>query len=80
MIRLCLDTSAFSRLMRVQPNLQERLEAADEILLPVTVLGEVYAGFQGGSRLEENLSLLAAFKDSPVNDTFATFSGLTACS
>ena len=33
-IRLCLDTSAFSRLMRGQPNLQERLEAADEILLP----------------------------------------------
>lgn len=41
MIRLCLDTSAFTRLMRGQPNLQERLEAADEILLPVTVLGEV---------------------------------------
>ena len=33
--------------MRGQPNLQERLETADEILLPVTVLGEVYAGFQG---------------------------------
>ena len=33
-IRLCLDTSAFSRLMRGQPNLHEQLEAADEILLP----------------------------------------------
>jgi len=64
-IRLCLDTSAFSRLMRGHPKLQERLEAADEILLPVTVLGEVYAGFQGGNRLEENLSLLAAFRSEP---------------
>ncbi|MCE9630196.1 MAG: type II toxin-antitoxin system VapC family toxin [Planctomycetia bacterium] len=64
-IRLCLDTSAYSRLMRGQPKLQQRLEAADQILLPVTVLGEVYTGFQGGNRLEENLSLLAAFRSQP---------------
>ena len=64
-IRLCLDTSAYSRLMRGQQTLQERLEAADEILLPVTMLGEVYAGFQGGNRLEENLSLLSAFRGQP---------------
>jgi hypothetical protein len=50
-IRLCLDTSAYSRLMRGQPKLQERLELADEILLPATMLGEIYTGFQGGSRL-----------------------------
>jgi len=43
-IRLCLDTSAYSRLMRGQPKLQERLELADEILLPATMLGEVYRG------------------------------------
>lgn len=65
MIRLCLDTSAYSRLMRGAPRLQTKLEAADELLLPVTMLGEVYAGFQGGNRLEENLSLLAAFRRQP---------------
>lgn len=65
MIRLCLDTSAYSRLMRGHPKLQAMLEAADQILLPVTVLGEVYTGFQGGSRPEENLSLLAAFRSQP---------------
>lgn len=65
MIRLCLDTTAYSRLMRGQPKLQTRLEATDEILLPVTVLGELYAGFQGGRRLEENLTLLAAFRSQP---------------
>jgi tRNA(fMet)-specific endonuclease VapC len=64
-IRLCLDTSAYSRLMLGRPKLQDRLEAADQILLPVTVLGEVYSGFQGGSRLEENLSLLAALRSQP---------------
>lgn len=65
MIRLCLDTSAYSRFMRGEPRLQTRLEAADELLLPVTMLGEVYAGFQGGNRLEENLALLAAFRRQP---------------
>jgi len=64
-IRLCLDTTAYSRLMRGQPKLQERLESADEVLLPVTVLGELYAGFEGGSRLAENLALLAAFRSQP---------------
>ena len=63
--RLCLDTTAYSRLMRGQPKLQERLESADEILVPVTVLGELYAGFQGGHRLAENLALLAAFRSQP---------------
>jgi hypothetical protein len=61
-IRLCLDTTAYSRLMRGQPKLQERLESADEVLLPVTVLGELYAGFEGGSRMAANLALLAAFR------------------
>jgi tRNA(fMet)-specific endonuclease VapC len=64
-IRLCLDTTAYSRLMRGQPKLQDRLEGADEILLPATVLGELYAGFQGGNRLEENLSLLEDFRNQP---------------
>ena len=65
MIRLCLDTTGYSRLMRGQQALQDRLEVADEVLLPVTVLGELYAGFRGGSREQENLSLLAAFRAQP---------------
>lgn len=50
MIRLCLDTTGYSRLMRGHERLRERLEEADELLLPVTVLGELYAGFLGGRR------------------------------
>ena len=56
---------ASHELMRGQPKLQERLESADEVLLPVTVLGELYAGFEGGSRLAENLAPLAAFRGQP---------------
>jgi len=65
-IRLCLDTSGYSRLMRGQRSLQDRLESADEVLLPVTVLGELYAGFRHGHQEQENLSLLAAFRAQPV--------------
>jgi len=64
-IRLCLDTSGYSRLMRGQRSLQDRLESADEVLLPVTVLGELYAGFRHGHQEQENLSLLAAFRAQP---------------
>lgn len=65
MIRLCLDTTGYSRLMRGHEPLRERLEEADEVLLPVTVLGELYAGFVGGRRAEENLDLLTAFRRQP---------------
>ena len=75
MIRLCLDTTGYSRLLRGQPGLRDRLEEADEILLPVTVLGELHAGFQGGSRKAENVAMLASFCAQPgvvVVDTTAT--------
>lgn len=65
MIRLCVDTSAYSRLMRGEERLRQRLEIADEILLPIPVLGELYAGFQSGRRAAENLVLLAAFRSQP---------------
>ena len=62
MIRRCLDTTGYSRLMRGNDRLRERLEEADEVLLPVTLLGELYAGFQGGRWEEENRGLLAVFR------------------
>jgi len=64
-IRLCLDTSGYSRLMRGHLPLQKRLEEADEILLPATVLGELQAGFLAGSRAAENAALLAEFRRQP---------------
>jgi len=52
-IRLCLDTSGYSRLMRGHRSLEQGLEEADEILLPATVIGELHAGFLAGSRPAE---------------------------
>lgn len=65
MIRLCLDTSGYSRLMRGHGPLERRLEEADEILLSATVIGELLAGFLAGSRPAENTALLAEFRRQP---------------
>ena len=65
MIRLCLDTSGYSRLMRGHAPLQKRLEEADAILLPATVLGELHAGFLAGAKAAENTALLAEFRRQP---------------
>lgn len=65
MIRRCLDTTAYSRLMRGHEGVQQCLELADQILVPVTVLGELYAGFQGGKRADENRAILADFCAQP---------------
>jgi len=51
--------------MRGHPPLQRRLEEADEILLPATMLGELHAGFRAGSRAADNVAVLAEFRRQP---------------
>ena len=60
-MRVCLDTNAYSRLMRGHDPLTQLLESADEILIPATVLGELHAGFEMGSRREANRRQLGEF-------------------
>ncbi len=64
-MRLCLDTNAYSALMRNQSGIQRCLEEASLIHIPTVVLGELYAGFNLGSRYAENCSDLDAFIDLP---------------
>ena len=64
-MRVCLDTNAYSRLMRNQAGLQRCLEEAEIIHVPTTVLGELYAGFCLGSRYEDNCRELEAFLELP---------------
>ena len=64
-MRVCLDTSAYSQLRRGNAALQECLEQADGILLPVVVVGELHAGFLAGSKVSANLKLLAEFLEQP---------------
>ncbi|MBM4142466.1 MAG: type II toxin-antitoxin system VapC family toxin [Lentisphaerae bacterium] len=60
-MRACLDTNAYSRLMGGHVPLTELLESCEEVLLPATVLGELHAGFERGSRREANRRQLAEF-------------------
>jgi predicted nucleic acid-binding protein len=70
-MRVCLDTNAFSRLMRGHDPLTQLLESADEVLIPATVLGELHAGFEMGSRREENRRQLGEFLALPGVETVA---------
>lgn len=52
--RLVLDTSAYSQLRRGTPVVLDAVARAEVVFLPVTVLGELEAGFRSGSRYLEN--------------------------
>jgi tRNA(fMet)-specific endonuclease VapC len=64
-MRVCLDTNAYSKLMRDQTDLQRCLEEAALIYVPTIVLGELYAGFSLGSHYAENCGDLEAFLQLP---------------
>ena len=64
-MRIALDTNRYVDLARGVPEVAARVEAADLIFLPFVVLGELRAGFLGGSRKERNERLLVRFLSSP---------------
>ena len=64
-MKLCLDTNMYSAFKNGNQQITDILENADEVLIPVTVLGELYSGFQIGSLTEKNLSELDAFLSKP---------------
>ena len=66
MKRILLDTSAYSRLLLGDSHVLDVIDVAEEIRMSVVVLGELFAGFRGGSRLEQNISTLHEFLDDPV--------------
>lgn len=61
MPRLVMDTSAYSRMRAGHPELVPILAAAEILLLPVTVLGELEGAFELGSRARANRLALAEF-------------------
>ena len=64
-MRVMLDTNAYSGFKRGRAEIVETITLADEILLPVVVLGELRAGFRAGSREKVNLLELEEFLASP---------------
>ncbi|MGI8784633.1 MAG: type II toxin-antitoxin system VapC family toxin [Acidobacteriota bacterium] len=65
LIRVLLDTSAYSSFMRGHPELKVALQRAEEIFITPIVLGELHAGFLHGSRLKKNRRELEMFLSSP---------------
>lgn len=64
-IKVMLDTSAYSALLRGNAELKQAVQEADEIFLNPVVLGELYAGFAMGGREKKNLKILKEFLSSP---------------
>lgn len=65
MSALILDTNAYSRYRRGDSGAVAALAAADEIHLPLIVLGELLAGFATGGRPGRNRDDLARFMSAP---------------
>jgi tRNA(fMet)-specific endonuclease VapC len=63
--RLLVDTSAYSGLLRADPRFVGPLRDVDEIVVSPVVLGELLAGFRGGSRRRQNEDALQRFLSSP---------------
>ena len=63
--RLVLDTSAYSHLRKGHAQVLDNLSAAEQVTLPVVVLGELEAAFERGNRAAENRRVLADFLAEP---------------
>lgn len=63
--RLALDTSAYSRLRAGDSRVLDLVAAADVVLVPATVLGELHGAFELGSRGRANRVALSEFLNEP---------------
>jgi len=63
---ILLDTNAYARYLGGDENVLEALGSAEIVYISVFVLGELYAGFQGGSRLKDNKKILRNFLLKPT--------------
>ena len=65
MKKLMIDTSAYAAFKRGHPDAKSQIRKATSILLPVIVLGELWAGFEVVSHRKVNRDELDAFLNSP---------------
>lgn len=60
-----IDTNAYVAFLAGDRSLLETLSQAETISMSVIVLGELHAGFRGGTRRRENEKILADFLGKP---------------
>ena len=66
MKRILLDTNAYVALLTGDQTVLDVLAAADRVLMSTIVLGELHAGFKGGTRERANRELLEEFLRRPT--------------
>jgi tRNA(fMet)-specific endonuclease VapC len=64
-VKILLDTSAYSALMRGQAEVVDRVRRAEEIILSTIMAGELLFGFRAGTRFAEDQRQLRRFLDNP---------------
>ena len=67
-MRVALDTNRITDLFRGDLELAEQLSTAEEVWIPLFALGEIKAGFQGGTQQRRNESLLNRLLAKPTVD------------
>ena len=65
MNRMLIDTNIYSGALRGDEEIVRVLRGAEHIGLSAVSLGELFSGFKGGNREEENKRELGIFLDSP---------------
>ena len=65
-MRVALDTNRITDLFRGDLELADQLGTAEEVWIPLFALGEIKAGFQGGTQQRRNESLLNRFLAKPT--------------
>jgi tRNA(fMet)-specific endonuclease VapC len=66
MRRIILDTNAYSSLYKGSTEILDILSNANEVCMSVIVLGELFAGFKGGTHYKKNIHELNVFLETPV--------------
>jgi tRNA(fMet)-specific endonuclease VapC len=65
MNKIILDTNCYTAYLAGDPKILQVLNEAKTTFMSIFVLGELYAGFKGGTREKENRSLLRKFLNKP---------------
>lgn len=65
-VRVALDTNRITDLFRGDVALAEQPSTAEEVWIPLIVLGEIRAGFQGGTQQSRNEQLLTGLLAKPT--------------
>ena len=67
-----LDSSAYSQLRHGHDAVMDAVAAAESVLIPATVLGELEAAFKLGARTKENRVVLTEFLEEPFVSALST--------